>query len=244
MNKFKSYQEFQEHLLVTEIIKFLHEGVQMRLVQPLNEGMSDWANKEIDELIAQAKAKGDELLIAEFVPEIKALVKKFADSGQSGGSAPYTAGAITKALEKLFKWEPLTPVMCTDDEWSDGKEWPGDGSFQNRKLSSVFKESKDAKPYYLHAITFKPEGKDYGFSGAVALIEGGDKEISSSQYIKSVPFEPKTFVIEVCEKEFKKLEDGTFIEEAGGGWWESWIKNPKDLDEVWKYYDKKEVKKK
>jgi len=241
---FKSYKEFQEQLLVAYISNILHEGVQMNLVKPLNENMVDWANKEIDDLLSYAKEKGDNLLVAEFIPEIKSLLKKFADSGQSGGSAPYTASAITKTLEKLFKFHPLTPVMNRDSEWNRVDWNGGKPYFQNNKLSSVFKESETGKPYFLDAIVFKAVGKNYTFTGAVALKEGGEDKISSSQYIKSFPFEPKTFVIEVEEKEFKKLPDGTFVEEAGGGWWESWIKNPKDLDQVWEYYNKKEIKKK
>ena len=67
----------------------------------------------------------------------------------------------------------------------------------------------------------------------------GSGKIGSSQYIKSFPFEPKTFVIEVDEKEYRKNPDGTLVPEEGGGWWESWVKDPRQLDEVWEYYDRK-----
>ena len=74
------------------------------------------------------------------------------------------------------------------------------------------------------------------------MTEGSEETVSSSQYIKSFPFEPKTFKITVNEKEYRKMKDGSLIEEEGGGWWESWIKDPKQLDEVWEYYDKKPKK--
>jgi hypothetical protein len=73
----------------------------------------------------------------------------------------------------------------------------------------------------------------------------GDKiggKIGSSQYIKSFPFEPKTFVIDVDEKEYRKLKDGTLVEEEGGGWWESWVKDPSQLEDAWMYYDRKDPK--
>jgi len=73
--------------------------------------------------------------------------------------------------------------------------------------------------------------------------DGLGRKIGSSQYIKSFPFEPKTFVIDVDEKEYRKLKDGTLVEEDGGGWRESRVKDPKQLEEVWEYYDRKDPKK-
>ena len=224
-----------------KVIEFLHEGVKMIPIDSVNEGSVDNAQYELDRLLKKAEEKGETPLVKEFVPEIMALVQKFADSGQSGGSAPFTAGTITEVLKKLLAQEPLGGVENDDDEW--GEPVHGD-TFQNHRLSSVFKESKDSQPYYINAIVFIPEGKEYGYtSGSVMMTEGSEETVSSSQYIKSFPFEPKTFKITVNEKEYRKLKDGSLIEEEGGGWWESWIKDPKQLDEVWEYYDKKSSKK-
>lgn len=247
MKKVKLFEEFVQESIESKIkaqlIQFLHEGVKMIPVEALNEGLVDKAQYELDLLMKNAEGTP---VVKEFVPEIMALVKKFADSGQSGGSAPFVSKIIVQVLQKLMMHEPLGEgIMGTDDEWGDisGIEGvaEGTGSFQNKRLSSVFKEGKEGKPYYLDAIVFIPEGKDYGFSsGGVMMSEGSEETISSSQYIKSFPFAPKTFKITVHEKEYRKLEDGSLVEEEGGGWWESWIADPKQLDEVWEYYDKKE----
>ena len=234
-----------ESLVRKYLIKFLHEGVKMVEVQSINESSK---YPELKRLLNNAKKEGKELLIAEFVPEIEALVDKFGNSGQSGGSAPFTAGAIVDTIKKMLAREPLGEgIMCTDDEWNDisiyEDEKPGKGSFQNNRLSSVFKEGKAGRPYYLNSIVWKPVGKDYTFTGRVSLAEGSNEEIGSMHYIKNLPFQPKTFVIDVEEKEYRKLKDGTLVEEEGGGWWESWLANPSQLDQVWEYYDKKENKK-
>ena len=250
MKKVKLFEEFiQESIeskIKAQLIQFLHEGVKMIPVDSINEGMVDKAQLELDLLMKNADGTP---VIKEFVPEVMALVKKFADSGQSGGSAPFTSAVIVQVLQKLLAQEPLGEgIMGTDDEWSDCSVYEdaeeGTGTFQNMRLSSVFKEGKEGKPYYLNAIVFTPEGKDYGFtSGGVGMTEGSEDTVSSSQFIKSFPFAPKTFKITVKEKEYRKLKDGTLVEEEGGGWWESWIADPKQLDEVWEYYDKKEKKK-
>ncbi len=250
MNNVKPFDVWYQDVITSAVIKALHEGVRMVPGQSLSESLNESSKyPELKRMLDNAAAKGENLLIAEFVPEIEALVDKFGKSGQSGFSAPYTAGAVVETIRKMLAQEPLGEgIMCTEDEWNDCSriedEAPGTGSFQNNRLSSVFKEGKDGRPYYLNSIVWKPVGKDYTFTGRVSLEEGSDEEIGSMHYIKNLPFQPKTFVIDVEEKEYRKLADGTMVEEAGGGWWESWLADPKQLDEVWEYYDKKESKKK
>jgi hypothetical protein len=250
MERIKLFEAFIsesiENKVRAQLIKFLHEGVRMVPVDVINEGLVDKAQFELELLMNNPEGTP---IIKEYVPEVMALVKKFADSGQSGASAPFTSAIIVQVLKKLLAHEPLGDgIMGTDDEWSDCSSYedavPGTGSFQNKRLSSVFKEGNGGKPYYLNAITFIPEGKNYGFSsGGVRMAEDSDETVGSAHYIKSFPFEPKTFQIKVHEKEYRKLEDGTLVEEPGGGWWESWLADPGQLDEVWVYYDKKEKRK-
>lgn len=249
MKKLKTYEEFLiesriEREIGAIILQTLHEGVRMVSVSALNEGTVDKAEYEINRLLKNSKAKGETPLIKEFVPEVLSLVKKFADSGQSGGSAPYTTAVIVKVLEKLLKQQPLGGITCEADEWNSLSTFGDKDGFQNMRLSSVFKEGINGKPYYLNAIVFKPVGKDYTFtSGGSVVNEETGEVICSSQYIKSLPFEPKTFTIDVHETEYRKNEDGSLTPEEGGGWWESKIADPKQLEAVWEYYDKKPKKK-
>lgn len=67
------------------------------------------------------------------------LVKVFADQGHSGMSA----GIVLQLFNRVAKWQPLTPIGSTKDEWQqiDDKLW------QNKRSPSVF--SKDAgKTWY------------------------------------------------------------------------------------------------
>lgn len=246
MHRIRTFREHSqivtENEIKSRIIQILHEGVRMvRSSETLNESSK---YPELKRMLDKAESEGSTLLIAEFVPEIEALVDKFGQSGQSGGSAPFTAGAIVDTIKKMLAHEPLGDgIECTDDEWNDVSsisDLKPNSFYQNNRLSSVFKEGKDGKPYFLDAIVFKPVGKDYTFtSNSVAMQEGSEETIGSSQCIKSLPFQPKTFVIDVEEKEYKKMPDGSLVEEDGGGWWESWLKDPSQLEEVFKYYDRK-----
>lgn len=245
MKKIKYFRDFvNESKLEKEIemfvIKSLKEGTRFVKTGVLNEGMVDKAQYELERIVNNSEGTP---IIKEFIPEVMALVNKFAESGQSGASAPFVSGVIVNVLKKLLSHEPLGGIQNTEDEWNNLVDYGDPSLYQNNRLSSVFKDSKDGKPYYLYAITFVPVGKNYGFSGSVGMSEGSEDKIGSSHYIKEFPFDPKTFTIDVHEKEYKKLEDGTMIEEPGGGWWESWIADPSQLDEVWAYYDKKDYNK-
>ena len=169
-----------------------------------------YAKIELDILIKTTP----DAIILHFIPEILALCEAFGNSGQSGGSAPYTAGALADAVKKLCLQQPIAPLTGEDSEWNE----VSNGVLQNNRCSAVFKE--DGKAHYLDAISWKTQ-KGTTWHGTTK--EG----IKSRQFIKSFPFKPKTFVIDVFEKEVSK------------GNWEFEIKDKKQLKEVAEYYELK-----
>ena len=152
------------------------------------------------------------------------LLEVFSKQGHSGSSAPYAI----HYFEKLAAFEPLAPVMCTDDEWMDVTDMcDGDITYQNNRCSAVFKHGKDGKPYYIDAIVFKSQNGSSFTSNCVKVRSGQFDKMTSRQTIK-IPFKPKTFYIDVIEYEIAPDD------------WESYIKDEKQLNEVWKYYEKPE----
>jgi hypothetical protein len=94
--------------------------------------------------------------------------------------------------------------------------------WQNKRCSGVFKEKKDSAPYYIDAIIWKtPNGATYT-GGA----NHNGERILSRQEIKKFPFEPKSFVVDVDEEEVAPDD------------WVLHVKDPKQLEEVFKYYKK------
>lgn len=171
------------------------------------------AQRELDILVKAATDPDNRPIIEPFIPEILALCEKF---GQSGGSAPFTASALSSAIKNLCLQKNICPIMGTDDEWGT----VADSVNQNKRLGSIFKDDEGA--YFLDAIVWKTD-KDSGWSGS-ALLENG-KKILSRQRIKSFPFDPKTFTIDVIETE------------VAPGDWEFKVKNENDLIPVFEYYN-------
>lgn len=78
------------------------------------------------------------------------MVREFSREGHSGSSAPYAIGL----LEKLLMFKPLLPLTGEDNEWNE----VGDGKFQNRRCSHVFKNSKDGQAYDSEGRIFREPG--------------------------------------------------------------------------------------
>ena len=78
------------------------------------------------ELEILAKTSPDALIIP-FTNEILALCEAFGKSGQSGGSAPYTASAISGAIKKLMMFETITPLTGENEEWVNTDTNNGNG---------------------------------------------------------------------------------------------------------------------
>ena len=179
-----------------------------------------FAQKELDILISAVP----DAVVKDFVPEIIALCEAFGNSGQSGGSAPYVASALSQTIKKLCLFQPIAPLQGTEIEWNDIGETLNKGEkteeYQNNRCSAVFKKGND-DAYYLDAIIWKTQTGST-WNGSAKMTNG--KIISSRQFIKEFPFEPKTFYIDVIEKEVEKDN------------WEFTIKDESQLIPVFEYF--------
>lgn len=187
------------------------------------------AKMELDVLFKIFNTKENPPLIKDFVHEILALVNKFGHSGQSGGSAPYVANSIAEAVRKLCLFKTLAPITGDDDEWGlvgdrYSRDIDSNMMYQNKRLSSIFK-GRNGKVWYLDAITWRTQNGNT-WSGS-ASIKG--QRINSHQYIKSFPFDPKKFIVDVIETE---VNPGDFMFE---------VKDEQQLVEVFNYYDLMQV---
>lgn len=208
-----------------------------------------FAANELSILCKSATDPNDRPLIEPFIPEILALAEKFGLSGQSGGSAPYVANAISQAIKKLLLQDPICPIMGIDEEWIDvgylGEKDEKHVVWQNNRCSALFKNAKH-QSYYLDAIVWKGEEEYDTFTGTV---EG----ILSRQFVKSFPFTPKTFYIDVTkeilpddwsEEPFieNRYYDTEEFEKTGRRVWRTEkyrykIKNKEQLAKVFEYYN-------
>jgi len=188
-----------------------------------------FAERELSVLLKSSTDPENPPIIEPFKKEILALCEKFGKSGQSGGSAPYTATALSHAIKKLLLQEAICPITGLEEEWADVSEYNENQKkwYQNRRCGGLFKDSlSNDSAYYIDAIVWKDQN---GFChNGSALLRNGSvlSPIYSRQRIKSFPFTPKTFYIDVISVEIPK--EG----------WEYTIKSEKQLRKVFNYYNK------
>lgn len=178
--------------------------------------------------------ENNQFILLEFKDEIVALCNKFGNSGQSGGSAPYVASAISNAVRELMMFKTITPLIGSDDEWNllDSSQTK---SYQNNRVSAVFKDENkfDGKAYYLEAIIFQGEDDWDAFTGSVLLDNG--KRLTSRQPFE-FPFTPKSFRVNV--KRIPLPLDHTeepYYEEHDGTKYRYVLKDPSELEPIRKY---------
>jgi hypothetical protein len=104
--------------------------------------MIEYAKRELD-LIGLTEDSEDEMNVM-MRKHILHMVQEFADEGHSGFSANYAI----KILHRLLAFNPLAPLTGADDEWNE----IGDGYWQNRRASNVFKDENGA--YWSDGIVF------------------------------------------------------------------------------------------
>lgn len=191
------------------------------------------------ELEILAKTTPD-AIVTPFANEILALCETFGNSGQSGGSAPYTAKVLSMAVETLCLQKAICPITGIDEEWNEVTEMnDGKPMFQNNRDSRIFKDGKNGQAYFIEAIVFEGDiGGRFTGNGSVSL---NGVNIGSTHYIKEFPFEPKTFYVNVIDHRFKDKEE--MQPDVNGDWWTHAIKDEKQLEEVFEYYDRLETEK-
>ena len=77
------------------------------------------------------------------------LVEKFSEQGHSG----FSAGYVINSLEKLLRWEPLSPLTGEEDEWTKLDYGDDNIHYQNKRCSRIFKDS-DGRAYDIDGKVF------------------------------------------------------------------------------------------
>jgi hypothetical protein len=179
--------------------------------------MKTLAERELDILKGYYENTDEESLLEPYREEIIAIYKKFRAAGFQKGMGPYIVGELATAIDKLCNGQPITPLMGGSDEWSNCNT----GFYINNRTSLVTKHHDNPYPTYENAIIW--DAGESRFLGT-AFKEDGTKVISK-HYIKSFPFELKTFFIRV--KRVKMTDfDGYRYQ----------IVDDSDLERVFDYY--------
>lgn len=105
---------------------------------------------------AELQAAGwyeDDAFYGDLVPKaVLRSARLFSIEGHSGMSA----GLVNRISSNVCMFKPLTPLTGADDEWIE----VGDGVFQNKRMSSIFKSA--GRAYWIKGRVFRePNGATF-----------------------------------------------------------------------------------
>jgi len=106
-----------------------------------------YAERELDRI--GMTANSDDEMNKNMRNHILHIVDEFAKEGHSGFSASYAL----ECIQKLLKFEPLSPLTGEDDEWNYVGDLGDDPVYQNRRCSRIFK-GKDGRAYDIDGIVW------------------------------------------------------------------------------------------
>jgi hypothetical protein len=143
------------------------------------------------------------------------LIEVFSNQGHSGMSA----SIVRDLFNKLSNYEQLGSLTGKEEEWNF-LDYGDEIKYQNKRNSAVFKYEDGTVTYNRAIIKKCPNGSCW--SGPLYLTrEDAINGINLIRIaVKSFPFTPKTFYIDVIE------EDD----------WIMYVKDSKQLEEVFEYY--------
>ena len=116
--------------------------------------------------------------------DILEVIRIFSEQGHSGFSASYALSI----LDRLLRFKPISPLTGDDNEW--GNPYGEDGTRQNKRCSSVFKNA---------------DGSCHDIDAMVVSDNGGITWFSSGRFRKTVtfpynpPIHPEKVYIEYTE---------------------------------------------
>jgi len=118
--------------------------------KPDMSNLIDYATQELDALgMGDTDADYDGML----KPAVLEILEVFSRQGHSGHSAAIVSGLV----EKLMRYEPLSPLTGADDEWNE-LDYSPEMAAQSRRCSHVFRRA-DGTAYDIYGRTFRePDG--------------------------------------------------------------------------------------
>ena len=120
----------------------------------------EYARRELTRLGMDPNDTGD--MNGKMAQSIVEVVEKFSEQGHSG----FSAGYASNLLEKLLRFEPISPLTGEADEWME----VGEGVWQNIRCFHVFKET-GGRAYDIDGRIFRePDGSTFTSAGSRVYI--------------------------------------------------------------------------
>jgi hypothetical protein len=141
---------------------------------PPKSGLESWAERELARI-------GDDDMQRMMNKHLLRMIRTFSREGHTG----FSAGYAVSMLERLLRFEPVTPLTGDDSEWNDISDMSGEPQWQNNRCSRVFRGA-DGRAYDIDGRVFEePNGCRFTGRGSRVFV--------------TFPYTPTTIYVPVGE---------------------------------------------
>lgn len=86
--------------------------------------------------------------------DIMQIIRTFAEQGHTG----FTGNYVLNIIERLLRFQPLSELTGSDDEWINTSEYGSEVTYyQNKRCPAIFKD-KDGRAYNVEGKIFSEDG--------------------------------------------------------------------------------------
>ena len=120
----------------------------------------EYAKSELDRIYTEEDLKDPYNKMA--YDAVMELITTFSNQGHSGFSGSY----VLSCFSRLAKFKPISPLTGEPDEWNNIH-----GTGQNKRCSSVFKDSEDGQAYDIEGKVFSDDGGETWFTSKDSRVD-------------------------------------------------------------------------
>lgn len=174
---------------IEETDRYIYDLEKAELLEEVKEEKSNLvlhAENELNIMLARCEDEESRQMQIMMNNDILEVIKVFSEQGHSG----FSAGYAISLLQKLLKYEPITPLTGNDDEWNK-LDYGDDVKYQNKRCSRIFKNA---------------DGQAYDSEGKIFSDDGGESwyQSKNSRTYITFPYIPKTEKVIIEKKEENK----------------------------------------
>ena len=136
--------------------RFIDDLDKAGLIEEVKEEKSNlvtFAENELNILINKCEDEEEKEMQKLISKDILQVVEIFSKQGHTNSTANYAINIINK----LLRYEPISPLTGEDDEWTK-LDYSNDLKYQNKRCSHVFKNA-DGKAYDIEGKIFSEDGE-------------------------------------------------------------------------------------
>ena len=184
-------------------------GISKSFKRKPESSMTFWAEREIEIACKNERSRGetDEYDMSDYgVSCYKSALKAYKSLTKDGHSG-FSIGITQQILNRLIDGRPLTPIVDTDDVWTDVSLYGGGLQYQCKRMSSLFKNVREDGSYKYMDVN---SSYCVDIHSGATYSNGFIRELVDKMFPITLPYMPGKPTAVYCEDILSDPKNGDF----------------------------------